>query len=304
MRMMGYGTSTGDPMPFLFQLLQGLEILHLPLLAFTIVHSFDRIFYRWPSSLSLVMAALTAFFADFLVIFCMVVFHEMDRPLNDMVSIFILIYGIFFMFALLPLFKQPQQCWILHIILFAVVMYWELMGLGVATWDFTQNSFPVPGCIACLIYIFHSPALDQEVVVPKQIDIMQHAAGAGDAKQEQERVETAIIWHVGAQVTERVALLKMFSHSSDDSDCVIACVTQLLLTFVFSPFYKGSRLQVLFCGVALTLMYFCVALSHHTLDNSHHIDGILGLLTMYLSVPTLQNIRSKNCEYSRKNTMD
>ena len=207
------------------------------------------------------------------------------------------------MFALLPLFRETQQCWILHIIVFATVMYWELMGFGVATWDFAENSYPVPGCIASLIYIFHSPALDEDENPPKQFDVVYNLT-AKDSKQEQERVETSIIWHVGAQVTERVALLKMFGKSNENNDCVIACLTQLLLTFVFSPFYKGSRLQVVLCGVSICLLYFCVSVSYHSLHNSHHLDGLFGLLTIYLSVPSTTDVFHRRAPYAQKNTMD
>ena len=303
MRVMGYVDANENPMPFLLQMLQGLEIIHLPLMAFMVVHSFDRIFDRWPSTTSLIMAAMTAFFADFLVIFCLIVFYNMDRPLNDMASIFILIYGILFMFSLLPLFRETQQCWILHIIMFAVIMYWELIGLGVAAWDLAQNSYPVAGCMASLVYIFHSPALDEDEEPPKQYDVMYNLTSK-DSKQEQERVETSIIWHVGAQVTERVALLKMFGKPNENNDCVIACVTQLLLTFIFSPFYKGSRLQIVFCGMAIILLYFCVSVSHHSLHNSHHLDGLLGLLTIYLSVPAAIDATHRRTPYTRKNTTD
>ncbi len=302
--MMGDISENEEPMTFILQLIQGLEILHLPLLAFMLIHSFDRIFYRWPSTASLLMAALTAFFADFLAVFCLVVFHDVDRPLNDLVSIFILIYGILLMFALLPLFRQPQQCWILHTIALAILLYWELMGLGVATWDISQNSYPVPGSIASFIYIFHSPAVDEDEEMPKQFDLM-YRAPLRDSKQEQERVETAIIWHVGAQVTERFALLRMFSKSAENSDSVIACVTQLLLTFLFSPFYKGSRLQRLLCSVAVVFFYLCAALAHHSLHNAHHLDGLLGLMTMYFSVPTTVSLLPpKSNLYPRKNTTD
>ena len=111
--------------------------------------------------------------------------------------------------------------------------------------------------------MFHSPALDEDEAPPKQYDVT-YGLTAKDSKDEQERIETSIIWHVGAQVTERVALLKMFGKPNESNDCVIACVTQLLLTFIFSPFYKGSRLQVVFSGMTIVLLYFCVSVSYHS----------------------------------------
>ena len=92
-------------MPFSLALLQGLEIFHLPLLLFTIIHSFDRIFYRWPSTPSVVMAVITAFFADLTIVIFLVVLQTVDRPIQDIVSIFILIYGILLLFTLMPLFR-------------------------------------------------------------------------------------------------------------------------------------------------------------------------------------------------------
>ena len=261
MRMMGYIDANENPMPFVLQMFQGLEILHLPLMAFMVVHSFDRIFYRWPSTTSLIMAAMTAFFADFLLIFCLVVFYNMDRPLNDVVSIFILIYGILFMFSLLPLFRETQQCWILHIIMFAVVMYWELIGLGVAAWDLAQNSYPVPGSMATLVYIFHSPALDEDEEPPKQYDVIYNLT-AKDSKQEQERVETSIIWHVGAQVTERVALLKMFGKPNENNDCVICLCNPVTTHLHLLTILQGISItnSVLWNGDHPSL-FLCVGIS-------------------------------------------
>ncbi len=92
-------------MPFLLAILQGLEIFNLPLLLFTIIHSFDRIFYRWPSTPSVAMAVITAFFADLTIVIFLVVLLTVDRPIQDIVSIFILIYGILLLFTLMPLFR-------------------------------------------------------------------------------------------------------------------------------------------------------------------------------------------------------
>ncbi len=271
-------------MPFLLYLLQGFEILYLPLLLFTIIHSFDRIFYRWPSTPSVAMAAITAFFADLTIVIFLVVFQTIDRPIHDVISIFILIYGMLLLFTLMPLFREAQCCWILNIICFALVMYWEAVCFGVAAWDIAVNSYPVPGSLSCLVYIFHSPSLDETGVFPKQYDIVYNPIHK-DSNAERERVDTSIMWHIGAQVTERFALLHMFGKSHDNQDTFIACLTLLTLLFIFSSYYTGSRLKVTLCCIALVLLYWCLTLAGHSLHNSHHVDTMMGLIIMHLSVP-------------------
>ncbi len=188
-------------------------------------------------------------------------------------------------------FREAQCCWILNIICFALLVYWQTIYFGVAAWDFTINSYPVPGSLTCLVYIFHSPALDEKgpsdesETYPKQYDIVYNPIHK-DSQVERERVDTSIMWHIGAQVTERFTLVKMFSKSHHEGqDTLPACLTLLVLLFVFSSYYTGSRLKVTLCCIALVLLYWSVTLAGHSLHNSHHMDTMMGLILMQLSVP-------------------
>lgn len=252
-------------------IIQVFELLHIPLLALAWVDSFLRLLTRLPTQRSLQVAAMTALVLDVLLLLGVSLVSDEDLDTLDAVNLFLLVYIHALLLACMPLFRDASRAWVLLLTAFSGLLQWQVGSLGVATWNLPTWSFPVPGFLVGLLYIFHcdTDSYATPQVSPPRITSLKDI-------DPQNLPNLRLYWLGVALVFERIALHGIYKkHSAADS--YSACVTVLIHGYLISPLFRASHTWRIAGSIGCCLSYLLHNLVHGQLYNPFVIDVCLAL---------------------------
>ena len=286
-------------------LLRSCELLFVPLLLATILFSFAKSIERFPSSIGLATAAATAFSADFSIMTCYVMLRAEDTRGSDVISTLLLLLVPFFLFCLMPLFRDKQRAWILTLILLIALVFWEVIFVGstLCIWSISRKTFPVPACLVGVIFAFHSAYLDWDRL--KALGRRSHSKLSPVKGSHEEKyhsldiypldtpwhglLSTGMLWHCLAYCIEKLALAKTFRSQSSQVSWFGINLTDLLTLALFgltmTSYITGSRTQRVMIVGLLMLTETTVVMTYHSFLNTHFSEMLLGLGLVCITDP-------------------
>ena len=245
--------------------MQALELLHIPVLAVTWVDSFLRLLDRLPTHRSLQVAALTALVADLVIMVGLAVLRDTEVFSANTLNIFLLIYIHALLVACLPLFRDASRAWVLLLTLCSASLQWQVACLGVVTWELETYSFPVPGYLIGLLYVFHCES-------PSKL------LGFGSNQEiDAQNVPNLRLYWVGlAFIFERIALNGIYKRHAS-ADTYTACIVMLIHGYLISPLFRGSQTWRVAGSLGCCLSYLVHNLVAGQLYNPLVLDGCLAI---------------------------
>lgn len=261
------------PSTGLNEFIQCMELLHLPVIILSLLDSFLRVFNRFPSPRSLQTAAVTALIADLIIVICLLLPEDKRYSSTEVLQIFIVAYVHLLLVSCLPLFKETSRAWLLMICATSILMQWEVMGLGCATWHPSKFLFPVPGYFIGIVYVFHSRGgWPSEDTVKKPVLPVEMVRGPYEGQ----FLITSIHWHSIAFIFERVALHGIYGKNIN-SDTVSSCVLVAVQVYLMSPYFTATKTMRVAAVLGAILSYFLHTMIHEQLLNPFVCDAVLGM---------------------------
>lgn len=268
--------------------LRCLELLYIPLLMSVILISFLASVHRMPTTAGVATAAATAFSADFTIVTCYVMLRSDDIRGSEVIANILLLIVPFFLISLMPLFRDKPRAWLFSLVLLLLIFYWEVIFIGTGVWSWKKRTFPIPACLAAVVFVFHSAHLDVDKMTqirnaaPQLIPTSTYQKGhqkwrLPTAPLYNNHLSAGLIWHCLSYGVERLALYRIFNEPGSHSDCVIVCFVLALFALVMSEYMDGSKTRRMVMITLLLLSFILVTMKNHMYKNSYALDMLLGM---------------------------
>lgn len=247
------------------------ELLHIPVIAGSLVLAYCLVFDRWPSHVRSAFLLLVVLSATLAVTIGFMILDE-TSDLRKSWRIFSFVFVTMYLCVSLATVQATHRPWMLCLLSLWLNIYWQSGFFDYWLWDWYRGRFPICGFLVALIFVFFIERTD----VP--LDSKHHHRSSG-------HFSNSVTWFAIAYVFERVTLTMLKTrhpfgvrHMTDVWPC---CILMLAYTMIVS-----TEMTVTVCNkVALTLscllLYMIFSLPTEGFCNAFFVDIVLALTSLF-----------------------
>ena len=280
-------------------LLYHFEFLHLPVVCGSLLYSYCLVFDKLPSIRATKQAIFSGFVGGMLWTAAYVIAMGQSSAYH-LLRIFLFTFMMTFLSVYMTVIRQHQKPWLVSIVAFVIVLYWESGYFDSLIWNFPTSRFPIPGSITALIIVFVVRVhivLDSKgnTLLPKTYDEKEHEHEVVDMSEVHLNL---LIWQGITYITEQLSLtiIQVTRPSSkgdfrDQGGVVFPCLTMSVYIAIMSSSFRIPLLHKVLIVVSLILLFIVLTLTSQVLHNGYFLEIILGFTIALTTYPNNKGIR-------------
>ena len=252
-------------------LVSQVELMHIPVIAGSLVLAYCVVFERWPSYINSIFLLLVVLSATLAVTIGLMILDE-TADLRKIWQIFSFVFVTTYLCVLLATVQLVYRPAVLCLLSLWFNTYWQWGFFDYWHWDWYRGRFPVCGFLTALIFVFFIERTD----VP--LDTKRHHRHAG-------HFSNSVTWFAVAYVAQRVSLTLLKTrhpfgvrHMTDVWPC---CVLMLAYTTVVSPETAITVCSKVTFTLSCLLLYMTISLPTEGFCNAFFVDAVLGLTSLF-----------------------
>ena len=257
---------------FAVALISQVELMHIPVIAGSLVLAYCVVFERWPSYINSVFLLLVVLSATLAVTIGVMILDE-TADLGKIWQIFSFVFVTTYLCVLLATVQLVYRPAALCLLSVWFNIYWQWGFFDYWHWDWYRGRFPVCGFLTALIFVFFIERTDVPLDTTKR-----HQRHMG-------HFSNSVTWFAVAYCAQRVSLTLLKTrhpfgvrHMTDVWPC---CVLMLAYTTVVSPETTVTVCNKVTFTLSCLLLYMTISLPTEGFCNAFFVDAVLGLTSLF-----------------------